>query len=109
MAHVIPCRPRCPTEIQGLASDPVDIAVGAPQGSPISPNLSRIYTFPPLQQVDRWSESRLYMYLEDGNILAWGPSRGLLRTRLVSRYADCLAWLERIEGDKTDTIFYTPT
>jgi hypothetical protein len=30
----------------------------------------------------------------DGYILAWGPSYNLLHTRLVSRYAACLAWLE---------------
>jgi hypothetical protein len=51
-----------------------------------------------------------YVY---GNILAWGPSYRLVRTRLVSRYADCIAWLERagltIEGDKTEAIFYSPT
>ena len=37
----------------------------------------------------------------------------MVRTRLISRYADCLAWLERagltIEGDKTDPIFYSLT
>jgi hypothetical protein len=41
-----------------------------------------------------------------------GPSYRLLRTRLVSRYADCLAWLERdgltIGGDMTDAISYSP-
>jgi hypothetical protein len=47
------------------------------------------------------------MNVDDGNILAWGLSYRLLRTRLVSRYADCLAGLT-IEGDKTDAIFYSP-
>jgi hypothetical protein len=46
------------------------------------------------------------MNVDDGNILAWGLSYRLLRTRLVSRYADCLAGLT-IEGDKTDAIFYS--
>jgi hypothetical protein len=31
-----------------------------------------------------------------------------LRTRLVSRYADCLAWLKR-PGLTTEAIFYCPT
>jgi hypothetical protein len=48
------------------------------------------------------------MYMDDGKILAWAPSYRLLRTRLVSRYSDCIAWLERagltIEGDKPNAI-----
>jgi hypothetical protein len=42
------------------------------------------------------------MDVDDSNILAWGPSYRLLRTRLVLRYADCLAWLERA-GLTTDS------
>jgi len=97
----------------GFVSDPIDIAVGSPQGSPISPILSNIYTFSLLQQANRWSDSRLYMYVDDGNILAWGASYHLVRTRLVARYAECLAWLERagltIDGGKTEAIFYSLT
>ena len=97
----------------GFVSDPIDITVGSPQGSPISPILSSIYTFPLLQQANRWSDSRLYMYVDDGNILAWGASYHLVRTRLVARYAECLAWLERagltIDKGKTEAIFYSLT
>jgi hypothetical protein len=42
------------------------------------------------------------MDVDDSNILAWGPSYRLLRTRLVLRYANCLAWLER-PGLTTDS------
>ena len=65
----------------------------------------------PTQSTSRWAHHKvpnLPQSLEDLHILAWGSCL-LLRTRLVSRYADCLAWLERIEGDKTETIFYSPT
>ncbi len=95
----------------GFTSDAIDIAVGAPQGSPISPILSIIYTFPLLQQANQWQDSRLYMYVDDRNILAWGPSYHLVCTRLAARYADCLAWLESagltIEKEKTEAIFYS--
>ena len=93
----------------GFVSDPIDITVG----SPISPFLSNIYTFPLLRQANRWTDSRLYMYVDDGNILAWGASYQLVHTRLIARYAECLAWLERagltIDGGKTEAIFYSLT
>lgn len=52
--------------------DPIDIA---PQSTLIYPILSSIYTFPLLQQANQWSDSHLYMYVDDGNIptLALGP------------------------------------
>ena len=97
----------------GFVSDPIDIAVGSPQGSPISPILSSIYTFPLLQQANRWSDSRFYMYVDDRNILAWGASYCLVHNRLIARYTECLSWLERaglnIDKGKTEAIFYSLT
>src|SRR6266852_2055496 len=94
-------------------SDPIDITVGSLQGSPISPILSSIYTFPLLQQANRWSDSRLFMYVDNGNILTWGASYHLVRTRLIARFTECLAWLERagltIDSRKTKAIFYSLT
>jgi hypothetical protein len=97
----------------GFISDQIDITVGSPQGLPISPILSSIYTFPLLRQANQWTDSRLYMYIDNRNILAWGTSYHLVRTRLVARYAECLAWLERaglsIDSGKTEAIFYSLT
>ncbi len=49
--------------------------------------------------------------IDDGNILAWGPSYHLVCTHLIAQYADCLAWLESmgltIESKKTKAIFYS--
>ena len=104
---------RVQLRFNGFVSDPIDIAVGSPQGSPISPILSSIYTAPLLRQANHWSDSRLYMYVDDGNILAWGASYHLVRTRLIIRYTECLAWLKKaglaINDGKTEAIFYSLT
>ena len=51
------------------------------------------------------------MYVDDGNIMVWGPSYQLVRSRLVARFTECLAWLERaglsIDSRKTEAIFYS--
>ena len=97
--------------LNGAVTDPIDILVGAPQGSPISPILSVIYTFPLLQLTNRWPDANLYMYVDDGNILAWGPSYRLVSNALTKNFSDCLNWLKRagltIESSKTEVIFYS--
>jgi Reverse transcriptase (RNA-dependent DNA polymerase) len=99
--------------LNGAVSDPIDILVGAPQGSPISPILSVIYTFPLLRLANKWSDANMYMYVDDGNILAWGPSYRLVTNTLTRHFADCLGWLKRagltIESSKTEVIFYSLT
>ena len=55
------------------------------------PHSLKHHTFPLLRQANRWSDSLLYMYPGDGNILALGPSYQLVRTCLISRYDNCLA------------------
>ena len=93
-------------------SDPIDISIGAPQGSPISPVLSIVYTADLLNRANRWKESKVYMYIDDGNILASGPSYGIVTNTLKKRYQECLTWLNKaglsIESEKTEVIFYSP-
>ena len=97
--------------LNGVVSDPIDIMVGAPQGSPISPILSVIYTFPLLRRSARWADANMFMYVDDGNILAWGPSYRLVSNTLTRCYTDCLDWLKSagltIESSKTEIIFYS--
>ena len=54
----------------GLTADPLTLLVGMPQGSPISPILSIIYTSPLLHIMKRLEEASLSMYVDDGVIFA---------------------------------------
>jgi hypothetical protein len=70
----------------GFLLDPIDISVGAPQGSPLSPVLSIIYTGDLLHKAESWCDSKLFMYIDDGNILASGPSYGVEAATIANRY-----------------------
>ena len=94
----------------GFTSDPISILVGSPQGSPISPVLSIIYTYPLLLKVQGWINSGLSMYVDDGNILACGASYEAVNSCLQYAYAECEDWLTRaglgIEPNKTELIYF---
>jgi hypothetical protein len=65
-------------------SDPFDFKVGTPQGSPMSPVLSIIYTSPLLHKMKKWNESTLGMYVDNGAIFAcghdWDKIEGAMRS-----------------------------
>jgi hypothetical protein len=51
-------------------SDKIDLEMGTPQGSPVSPVLSIIYASPLLHLVKQWTNVTNMMYIDDGNIFA---------------------------------------
>ena len=67
--------------------------VGVPQGSPLSPVLSIIYTSGLLHQMKHWNNSSLGMYVDDGALFAcveeWANVDKLIR----ARYTVCEEWL----------------
>jgi hypothetical protein len=91
-------------------SQPYDLTVGTPQGSPISPILSIIYASPLLYLLQRWNTSALSMYIDDGNILACGENYNNIISLLCSAYRVCWDWLThaglKIEPDKMEAIFF---
>jgi Reverse transcriptase (RNA-dependent DNA polymerase) len=93
--------------------DPINILVGAPQGSPLSPVLLIIYTGDLLHKAESWHDCKLFMYIDDSNILASGPLYRVVATTIANRYRDCLQWLcgtgLSIKSEKTEVIFYSHT
>ena len=84
--------------------------VGVPQGSPISPVLSIIYTSPLLHLMRDWANSSLGMYVDDGILFACAHEWEDVTNTLRARYAACMDWLRRaglaIEPDKTELMFF---
>ena len=65
----------------------------SPQGSPLSPILSAIYTFPLLRLAESWNFCSLQLYVDDGSITASGPTfRSSART--AAQYYEVVSeWL----------------
>jgi Reverse transcriptase (RNA-dependent DNA polymerase) len=57
-------------------SEAIDLEMGTPQGSPISPVLSIIYVSPLLHLAKSWENVTFLMYVDDGNIFACTASYG---------------------------------
>ncbi len=97
-------------EFLGAASPVSD---GTPQGSPLSPILSAIYTFPLLRIAERWSHSSLQLYVDDGAVVASGATYRNAAGRAAQAYERVTDWLRRCglstDPDKLEFImFFNP-
>lgn len=94
----------------GKSSDPFDFAVGTPQGSPVSPVLSTIYTAPLLHKMREWTNTSLGMYIDDGVIFACGCRWEDVETSMREGYTTCIEWLSRAglnaEPEKSELIYF---
>jgi hypothetical protein len=94
-----------------FTSDDIKIELGTPQGSPLSPILSSIYTSPLLHLMKTWDDTTLLMYINDGDIFARAPLYQALATRLVAFYSRCHNWCRQagltIEPEKTEIFFFS--
>lgn len=94
----------------GKSSDPFDFEVGTPQGSPVSPVLSTIYTSALLYKMREWTNASLGMYIDDGVIFACGQRWEDVEKSMREGYATCIDWLTRAglnaEPEKTELIYF---
>jgi len=97
----------------GMKSDPILLDHGTPQGSPLSPILSAIYTAPLLQFINRtWARRGLNMYVDDGAIFSNAKNHLASSQNAARGLQEIMAWLGRnglkCDTDKTEFISFAP-
>ena len=94
----------------GRASDPFNFTVGTPQGSPVLPVLSTIYTSPLLHKMKEWTNTSLGMYVDDRAIFICGHGWEDIENSMQVEYMMCIDWLTKArlsaEPDKTELIYF---
>ena len=98
----------------GITVADQDQLVGTPQGSPVSPVLSALYTSPLLKIPIAADGCTLRMYVDDGIIFAEGLSWEAVYEKLIAQYQVCKNWLRQnnlaIEPENSELIcFRTPS
>jgi len=97
----------------GMKSEPISLDHGTPQGSPLSPILSAIYTSPLLKFInDHWTKRGLNMYVDDGAIFANAKTHRQAAREATRGLQEITAWLGRnglkCDTDKTEFISFAP-
>jgi Reverse transcriptase (RNA-dependent DNA polymerase) len=80
-------------QFNGRTSDPFNFAVGTPQGLPVLPVLSIIYTAPLLHKMRSLANPSLGMYIDDRAIFTCRCKWKDVEYAMRDSYASCIEWL----------------
>jgi hypothetical protein len=92
----------------GFTSPSHAMCNSTPQGSPLSPILSAIYTAPLLCLAERWTDCQAQLYVDDGALLAVAGDHVCSAHLIASHFHTIVNWMARyglgIDPDKTNLI-----
>ena len=100
-------------QVNSFLSDAAPLSHGIPQGSPISPILSAIYTAPLLLSSQQAPGRDIYMYVDDGAIVTTGHTRRHAARLAAQGLEHVTGWLARnglrIAPEKTEFLSFAPS
>jgi len=93
-------------------SSPFPILNGTPQGSPLSPILSVLYTSSLIEASQRWTHCDLSIYMDDGAIYAILATTAAAASKARHHYMEVLKWLDdnslQADPSKTELMMFRP-